>query len=132
MALCTNCVRHDCKLLSLRHHRLNELLVIDLAISIDVNLSYHLVNFFVRYAFPKAGHYMTKLCCRDEATVTAIEYFENLKEFFERIVVIYHTSHYRQKFGKTHMTTAITVKFFDYGQKFKFRWVLAQCSHCRA
>merc|ERR1711924_303810 len=64
----------------LGHHHLDELFVVDLAITINVSLTDHFIDFFVGELLAEVGHDVTKLCSGDEAVAVLVEDLESLKD----------------------------------------------------
>jgi hypothetical protein len=57
----------------LGHHHLHELLVVDLAITIDIGLTDHLIDLLVGELLTQVGHDVTQLGGGDETISIAIE-----------------------------------------------------------
>merc|ERR1712146_148976 len=64
----------------LGHHDLDELLVVDLAVTVNVCLADHLIDLLVRKLLTEVGHDVAKLSCRDEAVAVLVEDAEGLLE----------------------------------------------------
>merc|ERR1712196_477739 len=76
---------------SLGHHHLHKLLVVDLPIPIDVSLTDHLINLFIRKLLPKVCHHMPQLRSTDEAITVAVKDLEgdgqiNYEEFVKMMM----------------------------------------------
>merc|ERR1712146_661042 len=69
---------------SLSHHHLHELFVVDLAVTVHVGLSNHLVNLLVRELLPEVGHHVAQLGGADEAVAVAVEDLERLDQLLLR------------------------------------------------
>merc|ERR1711907_614795 len=64
----------------LRHHHLDELLVVDLPVAIDVRLADHLVDLLVRQLLAEVRHHVAQLGGADEAVAITVEHLEGLDE----------------------------------------------------
>merc|ERR1711879_105825 len=58
---------------SLCHHHADELLVVDVTITINISLSDHLIDFLVGEFLSKVGHNVTELSGRNETVAISIE-----------------------------------------------------------
>ena len=67
---------------SLGHHHFHKLLIVDLAITINVSLTDHLVHLFIRELLTKVGHDVAQLSSTDEAIAIAIENLEGFNQLF--------------------------------------------------
>jgi hypothetical protein len=108
--------------------------IIDLAISIDVCLTDHLVDLLVRELLactqksspmspPKkkikaepteTSHDMPQLCRRDKPVAVLVEHLERLLYFLLRIRVAHLARHHGEKFGKVDRAVAIRVDLVDH------------------
>ena len=59
---------------SLGHHDFDELLIVDLSITIDVGLADHLINLLIGQLLPKICHDMAELSCRDETILILVKH----------------------------------------------------------
>ena len=71
------------------HHHSNELLVVNVAVSVDICLPNHLINFFVGEFFAQVGHDVSKFGGGNEAVSVSIEYFEGFDELLFSIGVLH-------------------------------------------
>eukprot|EP00295_Goniomonas_pacifica_P007279 CAMPEP_0175835060 /NCGR_PEP_ID=MMETSP0107_2-20121207/16388_1 /TAXON_ID=195067 ORGANISM="Goniomonas pacifica, Strain CCMP1869" /NCGR_SAMPLE_ID=MMETSP0107_2 /ASSEMBLY_ACC=CAM_ASM_000203 /LENGTH=77 /DNA_ID=CAMNT_0017148323 /DNA_START=57 /DNA_END=287 /DNA_ORIENTATION=- len=61
------------------HHHLHELLVVDLAITVDVGLADHLVDLLVGKLLTEVGHDVAELSSGNEAVAVLVEHLEGLE-----------------------------------------------------
>merc|ERR1719152_309675 len=64
----------------LGHHDLDELLVVNLAVTVNVSLADHLIDLLVGELLAKVGHDVAELSRRDEAVAILVEDTERLLE----------------------------------------------------
>merc|ERR1712146_15172 len=57
----------------LGHHDLDELLVVDLAVTVNVRLADHLIDLLVRQLLAKVGHDVAQLSSGNEAVAVLVE-----------------------------------------------------------
>merc|ERR1711934_1175271 len=62
----------------LGHHDLDKLIVVNLAVTIDVGLPNHLVDFLVSELLAQVSHDVTELGGGDEAVAVLVEHLESL------------------------------------------------------
>merc|ERR1719235_1098343 len=117
---------------SLRHHHLDELLIIDLAISVHVCLPNHLINFLICELFAKIGHDMPELGSADEAVAIAVEDLEGLDQFLLRISVLHLPCHQGQELGKIDRSVAVGIDLVDHVLQLSLCRILTQGSHHRS
>ena len=63
-------------IISSSHHHPDKLFIVDVAISIDICFSDHLINFFFCQFLPQVCHHMSKFSCRYQSISISIKYFE--------------------------------------------------------
>merc|ERR1712060_783057 len=80
---------------SLCHHHLDEFLVIDLAITINVGLPNHLIDFLIGKLLAQVRHHMTELRRADEPVPITIEDLEGFDELLFCVCVFHLASHQR-------------------------------------
>eukprot|EP00413_Alexandrium_margalefii_P011874 CAMPEP_0204533936 /NCGR_PEP_ID=MMETSP0661-20131031/12586_1 /ASSEMBLY_ACC=CAM_ASM_000606 /TAXON_ID=109239 /ORGANISM="Alexandrium margalefi, Strain AMGDE01CS-322" /LENGTH=124 /DNA_ID=CAMNT_0051540357 /DNA_START=83 /DNA_END=454 /DNA_ORIENTATION=+ len=78
---------------SLRHHHLDELLVVDLPVAVDVRLADHLVDLLVRELLAQVRHDVAKLGRTDEAVAVAVEDLEGLDQLLLGVRVLHLARH---------------------------------------
>merc|ERR1712134_221053 len=81
----------------LGHHHLDELLIIDLSVSIDISLANHLIDLFVGELLAKIGHHMPQLRSTNESVAIAIENLESFNQLLFCIGVLHLASHQRKE-----------------------------------
>merc|ERR1712100_764825 len=74
---------------SLGHHHLHELLIIDLAITVNISFPDHFIDLLICELLAQIGHNMTQLGSADETVAVAIKHLESLNEFFFRVGVLH-------------------------------------------
>jgi hypothetical protein len=106
---------------SLGHHDLNKFLVVDLAITIDISLTDHLVNFLV-------GQLLPKLSSRDETVLVLVKDTEGLLQFLLGISV-HLPCHEVQELREINGPVAISINLVDHVLHLCLRRVLAKGPH---
>merc|ERR1712086_432481 len=77
----------------LRHHDLDELFVIDLAVAINISFTDHLIDLLVGQPLAKVGHYMTQLSSGDETVSVLVEHLEGLLDLLLGVSVLHLACH---------------------------------------
>merc|ERR1712146_651350 len=80
---------------SLGHHHLDELLVIDLSVTIDICLTDHLIYLLIGEFLSQICHDVTKLCSTEEAVAITVKDFEGCNQLFFSVSVLHLTRHQR-------------------------------------
>lgn len=111
------------------HHHSNELLVIDVSITIDIGFSDHLIDLLICEFLSQVGHHMSEFCCWNQTISISIEHFEGFDELFFGVGVLHFSGHERQELWEVDCTVSISIDFVDHVLKFGFGWVLSQRSH---
>merc|ERR550514_1807768 len=114
---------------SLGHHHLDELLVIDLPISINICLANHLVDLLVSQLLPKVGHHMPQLRSTDETVTIPIKNLEGFDELLLCISVLHLAGHQREELWEIDGAVTIGIHFVDHILKLCLGWVLPQRAH---
>merc|ERR1719162_2253091 len=98
----------------LRHHHLHELLIVDLAITINVRLTNHFINLLIRELLSEICHDVAQLCGTDEAVAIAIENLEGLDELLFGVSVLHLACHQRQEFWEVNCAVAVRIDLIDH------------------
>merc|ERR1711943_154737 len=98
---------------SLSHHHLDELLVIDLPVTIDVSLPNHLVDLLVGQLLAQIGHNVTQFRRTDESVPVTIEHLESLDELLLGVGVFHLPGHKGQELGEINGAVSIGVNLVD-------------------
>merc|ERR1719324_586926 len=114
---------------SLGHHHLHKLLVVDLPIPIDVSLTDHLINLFIRKLLPKVCHHMPQLRSTDEAIPVAVKNLEGLNKLLLRVGVLHLPCHQGQELWEVNGAITICINLVDHVLQLCLRWVLPKGTH---
>merc|ERR1719265_692796 len=114
---------------SLGHHHLDELLVIDLPISVNVSLPDHFIDLLVSQLLTKICHHMPQLRSTDESIAIAVENFESFDQLLFCVSVLHLTGHQREELGEVNCPVSISVDFVDHVLQLCLGWVLTQRAH---
>merc|ERR1740117_2348858 len=112
-----------------RHHHLDEFLIVDLTITINICLTNHLINFFIRQLLSEVGHHVTQLCSTDEAVTITVKHFESLNQLLLSVCVLHLSCHQRQELWEINGAVTISIHLIDHVLKLCFGWVLSKRSH---
>lgn len=93
----------------LRHHHLNEFFVIDLAISVNISFTNHLINLLIGELLTQVGHNVTKFGGGNETVAVLVEHLEGFQDFFFRISILHLARHHRQKLREINRSATIRV-----------------------
>merc|ERR1719389_794181 len=113
----------------LGHHDLDGLLVVNLAVTIDVSLTDHLVNLLIGELLAKVGHDVTKLSSGDETVAVLVEHLEGLLDLLLGVGVLHLTSHQVQELGEVDGAGAIGIDLVDHVLELSLGGVLAEGAH---
>merc|ERR550514_2496951 len=117
---------------SLGHHHLDELLVVDLSVTINICLPDHFINFLIRELFSEVGHHMPQLRSADEPVAVPVKYLESLDELFLSVCVLHLSCHQRQELWEVNCAVPICIHLIDHILQLSLRWILPQGAHHRA
>jgi len=93
----------------LGHHHLDELLVVDLPVTIDVSLADHLVDLLVRELLAQVGHDVTELGGGDETVTVLVEDLERLQDLLLGVGVLHLAGHHSQELREVDGAAAVGV-----------------------
>ena len=110
-------------------HELDELLVVDLAVTVNVRLADHLIDLLVGELLTEVGHDVTKLSGGDETIAITIEDLEGLDQLLLSISVLHLTGHEGEELGELNGAIAIGIVLIDRMLNFGLSWVLSKLSH---
>lgn len=96
------------------HHELNELVVVDPAITILIRLTDHLVNLVVGQLLADGSHDVAELSGGNEAVVVAVEDLEGLTDLLLGISVLHFTSHHGEEFWEVNGAVVVGVHLVDH------------------
>merc|ERR1712187_1054555 len=102
-------------MLSLRHHHLDKLFIVDLTITIDVRFPNHFINFLICQFLTKVRHHMTELGSTDETVAVTIKDLECLNQLLLSVSILHLACHQGQKLGKVDRAVSVCVKRERYG-----------------
>merc|ERR1719215_1005542 len=94
---------------SLGHHHLNELLVVDLSVTIHISLANHFINLLVRQLLAQVCHHVTQLSRRNETITVTVKDLEGFDQLLLGIGVLHLSCHQRQEFREVDGTVAISI-----------------------
>mmetsp|Transcript_5766 Transcript_5766/g.11783 ORF Transcript_5766/g.11783 Transcript_5766/m.11783 type:complete len:206 (+) Transcript_5766:195-812(+) len=113
----------------LGHHHLDELLVVDLPVTVNVGLADHLVNLLVGQLLTKVGHHVTQLSSGDEAVAVLVEHLEGLLQLLLRVGVLHLLGHQGKELGEIDGAVAVGIDLVDHVLKLGLGGVLAEGAH---
>merc|ERR1719333_1352620 len=113
----------------LGHHHFDELLVVDLTISIDIRLTDHFINLLIGELLTQVGHHMPQLRSRDETIAITVKDLEGFDELFLCISVLHLAGHQREELWEVDGAVTIGINFVDHILKLSFSRILAQGAH---
>ena len=111
------------------HHHFDELLVVNLTISIDISLTDHLVDFLIGKLLTEVGHDMTELSSGNETVSVLVEDLESFLDLILRVSILHLTSHHGEELGEIDITVTISVNFVDHVLKLSLGRVLSKRAH---
>jgi len=123
-----NCSQKKGAHLLLGHH-LDKLVVVDLAITVGVSFTDHLIDFFVGELFAEVGHDVTKFGGGDETIAVLVKDSECFSDFFLGVGGLHLSCHHGKEFWEVNGAVAISVNLVDHVLEFSFGGVLAEGSH---
>lgn len=71
------------------HHHSHELLVVNVAITVNIGFPDHLVNLFLGQFFAQVSHYVTKFGCRNQSITVSVKYFECFNQLLFSVCVLH-------------------------------------------
>merc|ERR1712057_40607 len=113
----------------LGHHDLDELLVVELAITINISLTDHLVDLLVGGLLAEVGHDVTELSSGDEAVAVLVEDLEGLLDLLLGVGVLHLLSHEVEELGEVDGAGAIGIDLIDHVVELSLGGVLAEGAH---
>ena len=113
----------------LGHHHLDEFLVVDLAITINIGLADHFINFLVSELLAQVGHDVTELGGRDETVAVLVEHLEGLDDFLLAVSVLHLASHHSKELREIDGAVAISIDLIDHVLELGLSGVLAKGAH---
>merc|ERR1719181_1347302 len=120
-------MRKDVRLLG--HHDLDELLVVDLAVTVNVRLADHLVDLLVGELLAEVGHDVAKLSRRDEAVAVLVEDAEGLLELLLGVRVLHLAGHQGAELREVNGAVAVGIDLVDHVLQLRLGRVLAERAH---
>jgi len=112
-----------------REHHLDELVVVDLTITIHISFPDHLLNLVFGKLFAQIRHNMSQLRRANEPIPILIENLESLPDLLLTVRILHLPSHHGQKLGEVDGAVTVGVDFVDHVLEFGFGWVLTQGTH---
>jgi len=112
-----------------RHHHLNELLVVDLTITIDISLTNHLIDLIIGELLAEVRHDVTELSSGDVTVAILVEDLESLLDFLLRVCVLHLASHHGQELSEVDRAVTIGVDLIDHILQLSLGGVLTERSH---
>merc|ERR1719217_1112082 len=113
----------------LGHHDLDELLVVDLAVTVNVGLADHLVDLLVGQLLAEVGHDVAQLSRRDEAVAVLVEDAERLLQLLLRVRVLHLARHEGAELREVNGAVAVGIDLVDHVLQLSLRRVLAERAH---
>merc|ERR1711924_258558 len=113
----------------LGHHDLDELLVVDLAVTVNVRLADHLVDLLVGQLLAEVGHDVAELRRRDEAVAVLVEDAEGLLELLLGVGVLHLARHERAELGEVDRAVAVGIDLVDHVLELRLGRVQAERAH---
>merc|ERR1712117_338101 len=114
---------------SLGHHHSDELLVVDVTITIDISLSDHLIDLLVSELLSEVSYDVTELSSRDETVTITIEDLEGLDKLLLSISVLHLTGHEGEELWEINGSVTISIDLIDHILELSLSWVLSERSH---
>merc|ERR1712038_866278 len=114
---------------SLGHHHADELLVVNVTITVDIGLTDHLIDFLVGELLTEVGHDVTKLGSGYQTVTITIEDLEGLNQLFFCVSVLHLTGHEGEELREIDGTVAVSIDFIDHVPELSFSGVLTKGSH---
>jgi len=111
------------------HHHLDELLVVDLAITIDISLADHLIDLLVGELLAEVCHDVAELGGGDETIAVLVEDLERLLDLLLGVGVLHLARHHGQELGEVDGAIAISVNLVDHVLQLSLGGVLSQRPH---
>nr|GMD75587.1 hypothetical protein TCSYLVIO_006561 [Ipomoea batatas] len=100
------------------HHHLHKFFIVDLTISIQICLSYHLFNLFVCKLLPQIYHHVPQLTGRDVAILVLIKHLESFFKLLLCIKYLHFLGHEVQELGELNGSIAICIHLVDHVLQF--------------
>mmetsp|Transcript_17193 Transcript_17193/g.43122 ORF Transcript_17193/g.43122 Transcript_17193/m.43122 type:complete len:228 (+) Transcript_17193:318-1001(+) len=113
----------------LGEHHVDELLVVDLPITIHICLTNHLLNLLFRELLAQVGHHVPELSSRDVAVAILIEHTEGLLQLVLVVCVLHLAGHEHEELWEIDGAVAISVHLVDHVLQLGLSGVLAQGAH---
>eukprot|EP01084_Bolivina_argentea_P181929 314162_1 len=113
----------------LGHHHLDELLVVDLAVTVDVGLADHLVDLLVGELLAEVRHDVAELSSGDETVAVLVENAESLLDLLLGVGVLHLAGHQGQELGEINRAAAVLVDLVDHVLELSLSGVLAEGAH---
>merc|ERR1712199_141159 len=126
--VCTRLACHQSGTL-LGHHDLDELLVVDLAVTVNVGLAEHLIDLLVGELLAEVGHDVAQLGSGDEAVAVLVEDLEGLLDLLLGVRVLHLAGHEGEELGEIDGAVAVSVDLVDHVLELSLSGVLAQGAH---
>jgi len=113
----------------LGHHHLDELFVVNLAVTVDIGLADHLVDLLIRELLAEVRHHVAQLGSADEAVAIFVKDAEGLLDLLLGVRVVHLAGHQGQELGEVDCTAAILVNLVDHVLELGLRGVLTEGAH---
>lgn len=103
--------------------------IVDLAISVNVSLSDHLVHLLIRQLLPEVRHHVTQLGGRDETVSVLVEDAEGLTDLLLGVRLLHLPRHHGQELGEVDGAVSVGVNLVDHVLQLGLRGVLPERAH---
>ena len=110
----------------LGHHHVDELVIVDLPVTVDVCLADHLVDLLVRQLLAEVRHDVAQLGRGDEAVTVLVEDLEGLLDLLSTVRVLHLSCHHREELGEVNRAVSVCVNLVDHVLELCLRGVLAK------
>ena len=114
---------------SLCHHHADELLVVDVTITINISLSDHLIDFLVGEFLSEVGHNVTELSGRNETVAISVEDLEGLNKLLLGVSVLHLTGHEGKELWEIDGSVTVGIDLIDHVLELSLGWVLTKGAH---
>jgi hypothetical protein len=111
------------------HHKLDELVVVDSAITVLVSLPDHLINLVIGELLTDGGHDMSEFSSGNEAVVITVENLEGLADLLLGVGVLHLARHHGKEFREVDGAVVVSVDLVDHVLKLRLGGVLAERAH---
>jgi hypothetical protein len=121
--------RHGGSCLLGGQHHLDELFVVDLAITIDIGFADHLIDLFVGKLLAKVRHDVAKFGSRDETIAVLVEDLEGIADLVVVLGGAHLLGHHAQELTEVDGAIVVLVDLANHVAQLGLGWVLTKRTH---